>query len=75
MTASKIKELIAEQLGIEANEINDDSDLVNDLGADSLDIIQMLISMEREFSVVFDDEEIKKVKTVKDVIKFIDSNR
>ena len=75
MTSTKIKELIAEQLGIEPSEINDDSDLVNDLGADSLDIIQMLISMEREFRVVFDDDQIKKVKTVKDVTKFIDTNK
>jgi len=75
MTNIKIKELIAEQIGIDPSEINDDNDLVNDLGADSLDIIQMLISMEREFGVVFDDDEIKKVKTVKDVIRFIDTNK
>ncbi|MGI6213146.1 MAG: acyl carrier protein [Christensenellales bacterium] len=73
MTGKKIKELIARQLGIDADKIGDDADLVADLGADSLDIIQMLISLEREFSLVFDDEQIKKVKTVKDVIDFVEA--
>lgn len=73
MAGKKIKELIAKQLGIELQEINDDADLVADLGADSLDIIQMLISLEREFSLVFDDEQIKQVKTVKDVINFVET--
>ncbi len=71
MIGEKIKELIAKQLGIEASEISDQADLVNDLGADSLDIIQMLISLEREFSIVFNDEQIKKIKTIGDVIEFV----
>lgn len=71
MAGEKIKELIAKQLGIDIDEVSEQADLVNDLGADSLDIIQMLISLEREFSIVFNDEQIKKVKTVGDVIDFV----
>ncbi len=74
MAGDKIKELIAKQLGLEADEVNENAELVNDLGADSLDIIQMLIGLEREFSIVFDDEQIKKVKTVGDVIRFVESH-
>ncbi len=73
MTADKIKELIAKQLGLDSEKINEDSEFVTDLGADSLDIIQLLIGLEREFSIVFDEEQIKNVKTVGDIISFIES--
>lgn len=75
MVLEKIKSLIAEQLGISESDINEDSLLVNDLGADSLDIVQMLISLEKEFGIVFGDDEIKTIKTVGDVVKFIDTHK
>ncbi|HHU43840.1 MAG: acyl carrier protein [Bacillota bacterium] len=71
----KVKSLIAQQLGISESDITEDSSLVNDLGADSLDIVQMLISMEKEFGIVFDDNEIKNIKTVGDAVKFIDTHK
>ena len=71
----KVKSLIAQQLGISESDITEDSSLVNDLGADSLDIVQMLISMEKEFGIVFDDSEIKNIKTVGDAVKFIDTHK
>ena len=52
----KIAALIAEQLYIDVNDVKEDSSFINDLGADSLDVVQMLISMEREFGVKFADD-------------------
>ena len=68
----KIKNLIAEQLYIDASEINEESKFVDDLGADSLDIVQMLIAMEKEFGVSFEDEEIAEIKTVRDAVSLIE---
>ena len=75
MTLQKVKSLIAEQLGMSPDEITETSDLINELNADSLDIVQMLISLENEFNVEFDDDEIKVIKTVGDVVKFIENHR
>lgn len=71
----KIKNLIAEQLYIDASEINEDSKFVDDLGADSLDIVQMLIAMEKEFGVSFEDEEITEIKTVRDAVSLIEKKK
>lgn len=64
---------ISEQLSIDAGKITLDSDFISDLNADSLDIVQMLITMESEYGVEFDDEEIKGIKTVGDIVKFVES--
>lgn len=71
----KLKNLIASQLDIDVNDVNEDSDLVQDLGADSLDVVQMLILLEKEFGVEFEEDEIKNIKTVGDVEKFIESKQ
>ena len=71
----KIKNLIAEQLYIDASEINEDSKFFDDLGADSLDIVQMLIAMEKEFGVSFEDEEITEIKTVRDAVSLIEKKK
>lgn len=71
----KLKNLIASQLDIDVNDVNEDSDLVQDLGADSLDVVQMLILLEKEFGVEFEEDEIKNIKTVGDVEKFIGSKQ
>ena len=71
----KIKELIAKQLYLDAASISDDSGFVDDLGADSLDIVQMLISMEKEFGVNFADEEIATIKTVRDAAALIEKKK
>ena len=75
MVLEKVKSLIAEQLGISEEDITEESSLVTDLGADSLDIVQMLISLEKEFGIIFGDEEIKAIKTVGDAVKFIDTHK
>ncbi|MBR6751109.1 MAG: acyl carrier protein [Clostridia bacterium] len=64
---------ISEQLCIDASKITLDSDFISDLNADSLDIVQMLITMESEYGVEFDDDEIAGIKTVGDIVKFVES--
>ena len=71
----KVKQLIADQLYISADEVSLESKFVEDLGADSLDIVQMLIAMENEFGVSFDDDELTAVKTVADAINLINSKK
>ena len=71
----KIATLIAEQLYIDVNDVKEDSSFINDLGADSLDVVQMLISMEREFGVKFADDEIASIKTVGDAVRLIENKR
>lgn len=73
MVFEKVKRMLAEQLFVEEGKITAESDLVSDLNADSLDLVQLLILMEKEFGVKFSDEEIKAVKTVGDVVKFIEN--
>lgn len=72
MIIEKVKELLAEQLGMDVNEIHDDSNILEDLGADSLDIIEMLMTLEEEYGVTIPDDQIGQVKTVKQVADLIE---
>ncbi|MGN1042598.1 MAG: acyl carrier protein [Christensenellales bacterium] len=74
MVFEKIKAVLEEELGINGDDITMDSNMVTDVGADSLDIVQLLIRMEKEYGINFSDEEIKSVKTVGDVVRYIESN-
>lgn len=67
----KVRTLLAEQLEIDENEIQPDSSFVEDLGADSLDVVEMLMILEEEFDVTVPDEEAEKFQTVKDVVDFL----
>lgn len=67
----KIRAMLADQLCIDESEIKVESELVAELGADSLDMVQLLITMEKEFGKSFGDEELKNVKTVQDIIDFV----
>lgn len=75
MIFDNVKKLIAEQLMIDESEVTMESDFIADLNADSLDLVQLLILLEKEYGVSFSDEEIKSVKTVGDVIAFIEKNK
>lgn len=72
MILEQIKKLISEHIGKDVSEINDDSNIIEDLGADSLDIVQMLITMESEFNITFDEDEVGELRTVKDIAKFVE---
>ncbi len=75
MVAEKIKEILSEQLDIEVEEIALDSDIAEDLGADSLDVVDLIMTLEDEFEVEISDDVIESVKTVGDLVNFIESNR
>jgi len=70
-TDKKIKQIIAEQLGLNEEEIADSASLLDDLGADSLDIVELVMAMEEEFEMEIPDEDAEKIVTVKDVIDYV----
>ena len=72
MIIEKVKQLVAEQLGIDINTIKDDSNILEDLGADSLDIIEMLMTLEDEYGVTIPDDKINQVKTISEIAKLIE---
>ena len=67
----KIKAIVAEQLGVDEDKVTADASLVDDLGADSLDTVELIMAFEEEFEVEIPDEEAQKIKTVQDVIDYI----
>ena len=73
MTIDKVKELLANQLNIEVNKINENSRIIEDLGADSLDMIEMLMALEEEFGITVPDDKAEGLKTVGNVADFIDA--
>ncbi len=72
MIIEKVKQLVAEQLGLDVNTIKDDSNILEDLGADSLDIIEMLMTLEDEYGVTIPDDKINQVKTISDIAQLIE---
>ena len=72
MTLDKVKEMLANQLNTEADKITEASRIVEDLGADSLDMIEMLMAFEEEFGLSIPDDKAEGLKTVGDVASFID---
>ena len=71
----KVKEIIKEQLGVEADQIKLESNFIDDLGADSLDTVELIMAFEEEFGVDIPDTDVEKIKTVKDVIDYIEANK
>ena len=72
MTFEKIKTLLANQLGIKEDKIKLESKVLEDLGADSLDVVELLMTLEDEFGVEVGEEDAVKLKTVADIVKIID---
>ena len=72
MTEQKVKDILAKQLGVTVEKINKDTNIATDLGADSLDLVEILMSLEEEFAVSIPDEAIPNIKTVGDLVAFID---
>ncbi len=71
----KVKEIIVDQLGVSADEVKPESSFVEDLGADSLDLTELIMAMEEEFGLEIDDDEAQKLLSVKDVISYIQSKQ
>lgn len=74
MIFDKIKEILAEQLDADTEEMTMDTDIARDLGADSLDVVELLMSIEDEFQVEIPDKEIENIKTIGELVKYIEDN-
>ena len=74
MTLDKVKEMLSNQLNIDIDKINEDSKIIEDLMADSLDMIEMLMAFDVEFGLSIPDDKASELKTVGDIVKFIDEN-
>ncbi|MBN2406751.1 MAG: acyl carrier protein [Elusimicrobia bacterium] len=70
----RVKEIIVEQLGVEASEVTEEASFINDLGADSLDTVELVMALEEEFDQEIPDEEAEKLDTVGKAIEYIKSN-
>ncbi|MFU2209034.1 acyl carrier protein [Desulfovibrio sp. JY] len=73
--AEKVKEIIVDQLGVDAGEVNPDAKFVDDLGADSLDLTELIMAMEEEFGVEISDEDAQQLQKVQDAISFIEKKK
>ena len=70
----KVKEIIVEQLGVSEDSVNEDASFIEDLGADSLDIVELIMAIEEEFDIEIPDTDAEKVVTVGDVVDYIKDN-
>ena len=71
---NKVKEIIVEQLGVTPDEVINEASFVEDLGADSLDTVELVIALEEEFGIEISDEDAEKIKTVQDAVSYIDEH-
>jgi acyl carrier protein len=71
----KVKKIIVDQLGVEADKVKEDSSFIDDLGADSLDIVELIMAFEEEFDIEISDEEAEKIKVVGDVIRYLEDKQ
>ena len=71
----KVKEVIVEQLGVEDENIKLDTSFIDDLGADSLDIVELIMALAEEFDMQIPDSEAEKISTVNDVVEYIKNNQ
>ena len=70
----RVKSIIVEQLGVDADEVTADASFIEDLGADSLDTVELIMAFEEEFGVEISDDEAEKIRKVKDAVEYIDKH-
>jgi acyl carrier protein len=68
----RVKSIIVEQLGVDVDEVNADASFVEDLGADSLDTVELIMAFEEEFGVEISDDDAEKIRKVRDAVEYID---
>jgi acyl carrier protein len=74
-TAERVKKIVVEHLGVENEKVTEEASFIDDLGADSLDIVELVMAFEEEFGVEIPDDAAEKITTVRDAIEYIDSNK
>ena len=74
-TFDRVKKIVVDQLGVNEADVQIDSTFIDDLGADSLDIVELIMAFEEEFDVEIPDEDAQKIKTVKDVMEYIEAKQ
>ncbi len=74
-TLEKVKKIIVEQLGVDADEVTSEASFVDDLGADSLDTVELVMAFEEEFDLEIPDDEAEKIAKVQDAVTYIDANK
>ena len=72
--AARVKEIIVDKLGVEESEVTPEASFQNDLGADSLDTVELIMEFEKEFNIGIPDDQAEKISTVGEVIKYIEEN-
>ena len=72
--ASRVKAIIVDKLGVDENEVTPEASFTNDLGADSLDTVELIMEFEKEFNIAIPDDQAEKITTVGDTVKFIEAN-
>ena len=73
-TADRVKKIVVEHLGVEEDKVSEGASFIDDLGADSLDTVELVMAFEEEFGIEIPDDAAEKIATVKDAISFIDAN-
>jgi acyl carrier protein len=73
--AEKVKKIIVDRLGVDESEVNAESSFTNDLGADSLDTVELIMEFEKEFDISIPDEEAEKIQTVGDAVSYVESQK
>jgi acyl carrier protein len=74
-TADRVKKIVVEHLGVEEGKVTEEASFIDDLGADSLDIVELVMAFEEEFGVEIPDDAAEKIATVRDAIEYIDANK
>ncbi len=72
--AERVKQIVAEQLGVDEDQVTDEASFMEDLGADSLDTVELVMALEEEFDIEISDEDAEKIQTVQDAVSYITEN-
>ncbi len=73
--AERVKGIVVDKLGVDANKVTEEATFINDLGADSLDTVELIMDLEKEFNITIPEDKAEEIKTVGDAIAFVEANQ